>query len=175
EELELNVAVPEADDDADDPMEVGGKFKYRLEHLQLDKWLKDLQTDKQQLSMLHTSAKDVTPDRDAKLKELKELIRRKVKDPTTNKLGQPNKKVLVFTAFADTAEYLFHALTSWAHKELGIHIALVTGGGGNHTTFGKTEYNQILTNFSPRSKSRDKIPSMPQEGEIDLLIATDCI
>jgi ERCC4-related helicase len=86
-----------------------------------------------------------------------------------------NKKVLVFTAFADTAEYLFTALTSWAHKDLGIHIALVTGGGGNHTTFGKTDFNQILTNFSPRSKNRDKIPSMPQDGEIDLLIATDCI
>ena len=66
-------------------------------------------------------------------------------------------------------------LPSWAHKELGIHIALVTGGGGNHTTFGKTDFNQILTNFSPRSKNRDKIPSMPQDGEIDLLIATDCI
>ncbi len=175
EELELNIAVPEADDDADDPMEVGGKFKYRLEHLQLDKWLKDLQTDKQQLSMLHTSAEAVTPERDAKLKELKELIRRKVKDPTTNNLGQPNKKVLVFTAFADTAAYLFDSLHSWAHKDLGINIALVAGSGDNHTTFGKTDFNQILTNFSPHSKNRDKMPSMPQDEEIDLLIATDCI
>lgn len=175
EELELNIGMPEAEGEADDPMEVGGKFKYRLEHLHLDKWLKDLQRDKQQLSLLHSSAEAVTPERDAKLKELKHLIERKVKDPTTNKRGQLNKKVLVFTAFADTAEYLFNALTSWAHKELGIHIALVTGGGGNHTTFGKTDYNQILTNFSPRSKNRDKIPSMPQDGEIDLLIATDCI
>jgi len=175
EELELNIGMPEAEGEADDPMEVGGKFKYRLEHLHLDKWLKDLQRDKQQLSLLHSSAEAVTPERDAKLKELKHLIERKVKDPTTNKRGELNKKVLVFTAFADTAEYLFNALTSWAHKELGIHIALVTGGGGNHTTFGKTDYNQILTNFSPRSKNRDKIPSMPQDGEIDLLIATDCI
>ncbi len=175
EELELNIAIPEAEAEGDDPMEVGGKFKYRLEHLHLDKWLKDLQRDKQQLSLLHSSAEAVTPERDAKLKELKQLIERKVKDPTTNKRGELNKKVLVFTAFADTANYLFTVLTSWAHKELGIHIALVTGGGGNHTTFGKTDYNQILTNFSPRSKNRDKIPSMPQNGEIDLLIATDCI
>jgi len=62
-------------------MEVGGKFKYRLEHLHLDKWLKDLQRDKQQLSLLHSSAEAVTPERDAKLKELKQLIERKVKDP----------------------------------------------------------------------------------------------
>ena len=114
-------------------------------------------------------------ERDAKLKELKHRIERKVKDPTTNKLGQPNKKVLVFTAFADTAEYLYDALASWAQKELGIHIALVSGGGGNRTTFGKSDYNQILTNFSPRSKHRDKISAMPQDAEIDLLIATDCI
>ena len=175
EELELNIAMPEAENDADDPMEVGGRFKYRLEHLNLNDWLRDLQKDKQQLSLLHSSAEAVTPERDAKLKELKILIERKVKDPTTNKRGELNKKVLVFTAFADTAEYLYGALRSWAHKELGIHLALVTGGGGNQTTFGKTDFNQILTNFSPRSKNRDKIPSMAQAGEIDLLIATDCI
>ena len=175
EELELNIAMPAAENDADDPLEVGGKFKYRLEHLKLNDWLRDLQKDKQQLSLLHSSAEAVTPERDAKLKELKRLIERKVKDPTTNKRGELNKKVLVFTAFADTAEYLYDALRFWAHKELGIHLALVTGGGGNQTTFGKTDFNQILTNFSPRSKNRDKIPSMAQVGEIDLLIATDCI
>ncbi len=156
--LELDIETPEGDEELEAAQLVGGKFKYELEHLKLDEWLKDLQGDKQQLSLLYASAKDVTVERDAKLKELKRLIERKVKDPTTNKLGQPNKKVLVFTAFADTAEYLFDALSSWAHNELGIHIALVTGGGGNRTTFGKSDYNQILTNFSPRSKNRDKIP-----------------
>ena len=175
QELELNIEYPESEDEADDPMEVGGKFKYRLEHLHLDKWLKDLQRDKQQLSLLHSAAEAVTPERDAKLKELQQLIERKVKDPTTNKLDQPNRKVLVFTAFADTATYLFEALRSWAHKDLGIHIALVAGSGDNRTTFGKTEFNQVLTNFSPRSKKRDKMLAMPQDGEIDLLIATDCI
>src|SRR6202012_2659379 len=110
EELELNIELPEAEDEADDPTEVGGKFKYRLEHLHLDKWLVELRRDKQQLSLLHASAEAVTPERDAKLKELQRLIERKAKDPTTNKLGQPNKKVLVFTAFADTAAYLFGSL-----------------------------------------------------------------
>jgi SNF2 family DNA or RNA helicase len=175
DELELNIELPESEDEAEDPMEVGGKFKYRLEHLHLDKWLKDLQRDKQQLSMLHSTAEAVTPERDAKLKELRHIIERKVKDPTTNKLGQPNKKVLVFTAFADTAAYLFDSLRAWAQKDLGIHVAIVAGSGENHTTLGKTDFNQILANFSPRSKNRDKMPSMPQDGEIDLLIATDCI
>src|SRR5260370_12706502 len=55
------------------------------------------------------------------------------------------------------------------------NIALISGSGDNRTTFGKSDYNQILTNFSPRAKKRDKMPSMPQTGEIDLLIATDCI
>jgi SNF2 family DNA or RNA helicase len=174
EALELDIETPEGDEELEAAMLVGGRFKYKLEHLNLDVWLKDLQRDKHQLSLLHDSAMAVTVGRDAKLKELKHRIERKVKDPTTNKLGQPNKKVLVFTAFADTAEYLYDALASWAQKELGIHIALVSGGG-NRTTFGKSDYNQILTNFSPRSKNRDKIPAMTHDAEIDLLIATDCI
>jgi hypothetical protein len=173
--LELDIQTPEGDEEMEASQLVGGRFKYRLEHLHLDEWLKDLQRDKQQLSLLYTSAKDVTEERDAKLKELKQRIERKVNNATTNKLGQPNRKVLVFTAFSDTAAYLYDALKSWAKHDLGIHIALVSGGGDNHTTFGKTDYNHILTNFSPRAKNRAKIPAMPQDGEIDLLIATDCI
>jgi SNF2 family DNA or RNA helicase len=178
DELELDMGEAGQDEELEQALLVGGKFKYKLEHLELDSgknWLKDLKKDKDQLRILFNAAQNVTPATDAKLQELKKLIVAKVASPTTNKLGQPNKKVLVFTAFADTAAYLFDSLRSWAEKDLGIHIALVTGGGGNHTTFGKTDYNQILTNFSPRSKNRDKIPTMPQDGEIDLLIATDCI
>jgi SNF2 family DNA or RNA helicase len=177
DELELGLAEPD-EEELEASRLVGGKFKYELKDLELDSgknWLKDLQRDKQQLSLLYASAKDVSVDRDAKLQELKKLIERKVRNPSTNKRGEPNKKVLVFTAFADTASYLFDALISWASKDLGVHTALVTGGGNNHATFGKTDFNQILTNFSPRSKHRDKIPSMPQSEEIDLLIATDCI
>jgi hypothetical protein len=89
ESLELDLQTPEGDEEMEAALLVGGKYKYELKHLELAKWLKDLQRDKEQLSMLHASAKDVTPARDAKLKELKRLIERKVKDPTTNKLGQP--------------------------------------------------------------------------------------
>ena len=82
----------------------------------------------------------------------------------------------MFTAFADTAKYLYDALHQWATEELGIHIAMVSGGSsGCETTFGKKEFNDILTNFSPVSKSRSQMQSMPQDEEIDLLIGTDCI
>jgi len=84
--------------------------------------------------------------------------------------------VLVFAAFADTASYLYESLSKWARQELGIHIALVSGGADEcKTTFGKADFNHILINFSPVAKNRDKMKTMPQDSEIDLLIATDCI
>jgi hypothetical protein len=178
EELALGI---DDDEELRDALEVGTKFKYKLEHLHLDKWLKDLRKDKDQLSILHASAEAVTPDRDQKLAELKTLIAEKAHRPTKNKLGKLNRKVLVFTAFADTANYLYDHLHEWALKELCVQSALVLGTGENRTTYQPpgfqrlTEYNHILTNFSPISKRRAKITSMPQEGEIDLLIATDCI
>jgi hypothetical protein len=171
----------EEDGEEQEALEVGGKFKYKLEHLRIDDWLRDLKKDRDQLHLLYLNAKDVTPERDAKLAELKEHISKKVRKPEKNRSGEPNRKVLVFTAFSDTAEYLYENLHKWAREELGIHAALVTGSGTNRTTFqpagfeSHTEFNHILTNFSPRSKRRAKNPKMPQDGEIDLLIATDCI
>ena len=177
--LDLNQFKLEEIDDEElqSAMEVGTKLIFKMAHLDIDNWLKDLERDKQQLNILYSSALQVAQKRDAKLAELKKLIETKVKQPTINKLGQPNRKVLVFTAFADTAEYLYQALQEWSTTNtLKIHLALVIGGSGrNQTTFGKNEFNQILTNFSPISKQRNKIKSMPQGEEIDLLIATDCI
>jgi SNF2 family DNA or RNA helicase len=165
-------------EELDDETEVGGKFKYKLSHLELDhgkNWLHDLEKDRVQLDRLWKAAKDVDEKRDAKLAGLKKLIHAKASKPTINKLGQENRKVLVFTAFADTAKYLYGAIRDWATSEVNINVALVCGGGDIRSTFGKPEFNEVLTNFSPRSKKRDKIPTMLQSGEIDLLIATDCI
>lgn len=157
-------------------LQVGKSLIYNMAHLDVDRWLEDLQQDKEQLGILYSSAGQVTPERDAKLAELKRLIAGKVQQPTTNHHGQPNRKVLVFTAFADTAVYLYDALKTWATEELGIHLALVTGGSvENRTTFGQNRFEHILVHFSPLSKKRAQMPSLPQEGEIDLLIATDCI
>jgi SNF2 family DNA or RNA helicase len=163
------------DEELQEAFEVG-KLKFKMAHLDVDRWLKDLRRDRDQLYLLELSANDITPDRDAKLAKLKELIEHKVKHPTTDKMGRPNRKLLVFTAFADTAAYLYNSLYEWAVKDLGIHIAIVSGGSTeNKTSFGKSDFNQILINFSPCSKHRNKMRSMPQQGEIDLLIATDCI
>ena len=152
------------------------KAGIKLAHIRLDDWLTDLRKDREKLGKLHEQAKRITRERDAKLEELKKLIVEKVSHPTTNKKDKPNRKVLVFTAFADTAVYLYDSLMEWANEDLGINVALVSGGSTeNKTTFGRNEFNQILTNFSPVSKNRAKIKNMPQDGEIDLLIATDCI
>jgi SNF2 family DNA or RNA helicase len=163
------------DEDLQAAFEVS-KARIKMAHLNLDDWLIDLKRDREQLHILELSAQEIAADRDAKLGDLKRLIAQKVQHPTTDKGGKPNRKVLVFTAFADTASYLYDNLEAWARKELQIHIAIVTGGSSaNKTTFGNTEFNQILTNFSPVSKQRSKMRNMRQDDEISLLIATDCI
>ncbi len=156
---------------------VGKKLPIRLEHLKRKEWKRDLKKDRTQLIAIHEKAAAVTPDRDAKLQELKRLIYDKVNRP----INDDNRKVLVFTAFSDTAQYIYTNLKDWVSEELGLHSALVSGTGDNRTTFNlpgytrQTDFLSILTNFSPRSKLRDKMPNMPQEGGIDILIATDCI
>ena len=169
------------DEELRDALQVGKGLTFRTAHLDVAAWLKALQHDKQQLDVLFSQASAVTAQRDAKLQALKQLIADKVRRPPSDKRGQPNRKVLIFTAFADTALYLYRELHAWAQAELGIHAALVTGSGDNRTTFQPagyrqmTHFNQILTNFAPTAKRRSQIATMPQSGEIDLLIATDCI
>ena len=176
-EIDLDdLHVPDSDEETEDAWEVGKKIKYSLAHIDIDRWLQDLAKDKEQLHRLYLEASAVSIQRDAKLGQLKEVIRDKVDKPTTNKDGKKNHKVLIFTAFADTAEYLYKAIKDWALKELKVNIAMVSGGSAeNKTTFGKNEFTNILTNFSPISKNRDKMKSMKQDEEIDILIATDCI
>jgi SNF2 family DNA or RNA helicase len=178
---ELNVNDVE-DDELHEALEVGKKLNYKLAHLKLDDWLVDLKKDKDQLTVLYKAAQKITDERDAKLLELKLHIEHKLMKPSVTKDGKPNRKVLIFTAFADTVEYLYGVISKWASDGYKVHTAVVSGGtGSNKTTFepkgykGQTEFNHILTNFSPISKNRSKISSMPQEGEIDILIATDCI
>lgn len=175
QEEELETYQPDEDEIEENEEEleqwqVGKKLKFDLADLDLDKWLADLERDREALNKLYNFAVAVTPDRDAKLKDLKKLINDKIQ----KNLNSGNNKVVVFTAFADTANYLFDCLHDWVKNELKLNIALVAGSQ-TKTTFGKNEYNNILTNFSPISKNRDKMKSMPKEGTIDILIATDCI
>jgi len=161
--------LEEADDDPEQ-WQVGKKLKFDLADLDLDAWLNDLERDREALVRLYNFAAAVTPERDAKLRDLKSLITHKLKNP----VNEGNKKVIVFTAFADTANYLYEELKPWVTRELGLHMAMVAGSQ-TKTTFDRNEYSAILVNFSPFSKNRSQMKSMPQEDEIDILIATDCI
>lgn len=175
QEESLEVIEPDEDEleeNADDleQWQVGKKLRFDLSDLKLEEWLVDLQKDKEALIDLHKNARAITPEDDAKLNELKQLIQNKVKEP----INDGNKKVIVFTAFADTAEYLYENLNKWSTKRLGLNIALVCGSY-TKTTYGKNDYDSILTNFSPFSKNRAKLKAASEQGGIDILIATDCI
>jgi len=168
----LTPADEEIGEIADDieAWQVGKKLKFDLADLDLKKWLDDLKKDKEALIDLLNNAKVVTPERDAKLKELKKTIENKVNNPA----NRDNKKVIIFTAFADTAVYLYDNLKQWVKEDLKLHYALVCGNY-TQTSFGKNDYDSILVNFSPRSKNRAQLNTTTQTGEIDILIATDCI
>jgi len=166
---------PEEQDNSDD-FTVGKKLKFELKHLDLEKWKEALSKDKDQLISLYNTASLVTPDKDAKLEELKQIITNKLKHP----VNKDNKKILIFTAFADTADYLYEQLKDFIHKELGLNVALVTGSSHNKTTIKlpkgfQNDFNAILTCFAPFAKQRHKMPILPQDEEIDIIIATDCI
>jgi hypothetical protein len=174
-EMDLSSLEPDENELEENPediqqWEVGKKLKFKFEHLELNRWLKDLEKDRQALNDLYNNASAIIPERDAKLYELKKIIENKFRQP----LNAGNRKLIVFTAFADTAQYLFENLREWIQNKLKANIALVAGNK-TITTFGKNDFNHILTNFSPGSKNRNLLASMPQEGEIDILIATDCI
>lgn len=167
-----SVEAPTIEDLAeDDPLiealGVGKRIKVLLSDADLIAWDRDLKADRERLQRLLRQARGVTPDRDAKLAELQRIIAAKRAEP----INPGNDKVLVFTAFADTAAYLHDNL---ANAMSGIS-ALVTGSGTNRVTGGrlKADLATILTAFSPRSRGRPD--SLAGEPEIDLVIATDCI
>ncbi len=179
-EIDYDTLTPDQFEDPDfdeDDFTIGGRRRIHLAHLDLPRWLKQVRDDRTQLQFLLEKTQSVTAKRDGKLAELKDLIEAKVTRPTTNRDGKTNRKVLVFTAFADTARYLYEHISPWARQNLKIHTALVCGDGGNATSLGGADYDDILTNFAPIAKRRPEQPVhfANQKEEIDLLIATDCI
>ena len=168
---EIDIADIDIEDPAFESLLVGRKVKVLLQDVDPVRWRQDLIEDRNRLATLHASARQVTADRDAKLAELRESIGRKCRDP----INTGNRKVIVFTAFADTANYLYEALAPWAWDCLGVQSALVTGAGRNRTTLPglRRDLASILAAFAPRSRERPD--DLADEGEIDLLIATDCI
>jgi ERCC4-related helicase len=169
----LNIQDIEIDDEQFEDSLIGNKVRVLLQDMDLIKWRQDLEEDKLKLEELLIEAAKVVNNRDSKLKSLKQLIADKIKNP----INAGNKKIIIFTAFADTANYLYENISTWVEQEFNLYSALVTGAGNNQTTLKaikKKDLNSILTNFSPRSKERDKVyPDIKED--IDILIATDCI
>ena len=168
---ELDISDVDIEDPAFESLLVGRKVKVLLQDVDPVRWRQDLIEDRNRLATLHAAARQVTAQRDAKLAELRRVIERKCGDP----INPANRKAIVFTAFADTARYLYDELTPWAKDRLGLEAALVTGTGGNRTTLGalRNDLASILTAFAPQTKERPD--DLTDEGELDLLIATDCI
>lgn len=157
----------EDDDPAFEQLGVGKNIRVLLSDADLVRWRQDLAEDRDRLVRLLDQGHRVTPERDAKLADLKALIAEKLAAPYNG----GNVKMLVFTAFADTAQYLYEQLAD----EYPRPMALVTGSGRNKTTHPRlrADLASILTAFSPQSRSRPE--ALADEPQVDLIIATDCI
>ena len=160
---------PDEDEDDEEFLINRARTPYHLRELDLLSWKNDLIKDRDLLSKAREQVEAITSERDGKLITLKQQIQDKALRPATDKDGRPNRKLLVFTTFKDTADYLYENLTDLA-KELGLSMAMVSGDQ-TRTTLGDNNFNTILTNFAPRARGR----SEGTNDEIDLLIATDCI
>ena len=154
------------DDELED--EIGGKIRIKVKDLDILKLKEDLSEDRKILETLLYQSIDITPDKDAKLIDLKKHITEKINHP----INKDNKKMIIFTSFSDTAEYLYENISEWLLQEHGLYTGIVTGSSGTKTNL-KTVSNQfeaILAHFSPKSNHlRTDIE------QIDVLIATDCI
>lgn len=152
---------------------VGGKVQYDLRDLDWKSWERKVRDDAQTIEGLLHMIEGIDAAHDDKLLRLERLIAEKVAHP----LNSGNRKVIVFTAFADTADYLYEHLSEFARRELGLGVAEVTGtGAGRSTVEGvRGDLSEILSCFSPRSKDRDKLYPHLVGRDIDILIATDCI
>ena len=161
--------LPEDDEDDEEFLVNRARHPYHLGELDCTCWKKDLIKDKGTLRKAYESVKAITPERDGKLQAIKAHIRDKAQNPPTDRDGEINRKLLIFTTFKDTAEYLYENLSDLA-AELDLNMGLVSGDV-TRTQSRPNNFNAILTNFAPRARGR------PEDGgdEIDLLIATDCI
>lgn len=160
------------DDQNDDVFTIGRKVKIDLADMDYVTWERELQSDKELLDGLLKMIEPVTPEHDSKLQELFDVIDEKIEHP----INPGNKKMIIFTAFADTADYLYDTVSIYCKKKFGLDTALITGSVDGKTTIKglRTDLNTVLTCFSPVSKGKDLL--MPnQNAEIDVLIATDCI
>lgn len=173
-----NIDVTNYDEDEDieelleDDYQIGNKVKIDLQDMNTLGWKEDLKADQSILSELLNEFERVKPENDLKLTELINTIRNKINNPINN----DNKKVIVFSVFADTANYIYENVSKVIQFEYGLNTALVTGSGNNKCTLNiNKDFSNLLINFSPISKNREIIREGSNNDNIDVLIATDCI
>jgi hypothetical protein len=168
---EINNLNLDEDDWLDEEFNIGDKVKINLQDMDRISWKEELSQDRDIIIYLLREMGKVSPKHDQKLYTLKNIIKEKVNNP----INKGNKKIIIFTAFSDTADYLYEEISQYALEEFNLHTAKVVGSDANKTTLNiKNDLHTILTCFSPISKEKNL--TMPNiEGEIDILIATDCI
>ena len=169
-----NYEALEAEEDdftVPDDIKIGGKVQISLSDMDVERWKHELTSDLLLLEELLASMDKITPDDDAKLQHLKNLVLNKI----TNPINEGNKKVLIFTAFADTANYLYNNLAEDILHTKGLHSGKVTGKDTPKSTLKKSyDFQSLLTLFSPLAKEKSLV--LPEEPrELDILIGTDCI
>ncbi len=160
------------DQNGDELFTFGKKVRIEIGDMDYKSWKDSLEKDREVLELLTLMVGDITPEYDSKLQELFRVIRNKLEHP----INEGNKKIIIFTAFADTAGYLYDNVSKFVMDNFGLNTAMVSGSVEGRTTVPKlrSDLNTVLTCFSPISK--DKHLLMPgDKTEIDFLIATDCI
>lgn len=160
------------DDGSTEYFTVGKKVKIELADMDYTSWRTELMADAEVLELLTLMVADITPEHDSKLQEVLKLVSEKIENP----INPGNKKVVIFSAFSDTAEYLYDNVSTYIKKKYGLDTAVITGSIDGKTTIKgfRATLNNVLTCFSPISKGREVL--MPgSKTEIDVLIATDCI
>ncbi len=172
ETYEISESEFDFDDTNTDYFTVGKNKKIDLADMDYKTWRTELNHDFETLELLTLMVADITPEHDLKLQKLLEEISTKIENP----INDGNKKIIVFSAFSDTAEYLYHNVSEYVKKKYGLHTAIITGTIEGKTTINKFKatLNNILTCFSPISKGKEILMPGVLE-EIDILIATDCI
>lgn len=162
----------DGEDQNDDLFSFGRKVKIALGDMDYESWRRSLEKDKYTLDLLTFMVADITPEHDSKLQTLLSILQDKMEHP----INEGNKKVIIFTAFADTADYLYEHVSKYVKSTYGLDTAMVSGTVDGKATVKNLhgDLNTILTCFSPISK--DKHLLMPNDNtSIDVLIATDCI
>ena len=160
------------DDQNTDVFSVGKKVKINLADMDYVSWMEGLSKDAENLELLSLMIADITPEHDTKLQTLFGLIKSKIENP----INPGNKKIIIFTAFSDTADYLYDNVSKFAKRKFGLETAEITGTVDGKATIPRlrAELNTVLTCFSPISKGRDVL-FPDSRDELDILIATDCI